>query len=51
VNYLIILAVLLGLFALKLTKVAALLALAALIVYSIARSDFFKELFDRKDKR
>ncbi len=50
-NYLILLAILLGLFALKLTKVAALFALAAMIVFSIARSSIFRDIFDRKDKK
>jgi len=51
VIYLTVLAILLGLFALKLTKVAVLLALAAAIIFSVARSDLFRDIFDKKDKR
>jgi hypothetical protein len=50
-NYLIILAILLALFALKLTKMAVILVLAAVIIFSIARSSVFRDFFGKKDKR
>ncbi len=49
-NYLIIIAILLALVALKLTKMAVIFDLAALIVFSIAKSSIFRDFFGKKDK-
>jgi hypothetical protein len=49
-NYLIILGILLALVALKLTKMAVIFVLAALIIFSIAKSSIFRGLFGKKDK-
>jgi hypothetical protein len=49
-NYLIIIGILLALVALKLTKMAVIFVLAALIIFSIAKSSIFRDFFGRKDK-
>ncbi len=49
-NYLIIIGILLALIALKLTKMAVIFVLAALIIFLIAKSSIFRDLFGRKDK-
>jgi len=49
-NYLIIIAILLALIALKLTKMAVIFSLAGLIIFSIAKSSIFRDFFGKKDK-
>lgn len=47
-NYLIIVAALFALVALKLTKVAVMFVLAGALVFLIARSSFVKDFFGKK---
>ena len=49
-NYLIIIGILLALVALKLTRLAVIFVLAALIIFSIAKSSLFRGFFGKKDK-
>jgi len=49
-NYFILIAIVLALIALKLTKMAVIFVLAALIIFSIAKSSIVRDFFGKKDK-